>query len=50
VKFTSFDKMRETEKFEDIEALTKLLITVSKTTRKININVVHKSGTRIYMS
>jgi hypothetical protein len=44
VKFTPFDKMKETREYDDIEKLTQQLNSVSKTARKIESNVAHEGG------
>ena len=44
VKFTPFDKMKETGEYDDIEKLTQQISNVSKTARKIESNIVHEGG------
>jgi hypothetical protein len=45
VKFTPFHMMRESGEYDTIEALTMQLVSISKTSRKIDTNGAHKGGT-----
>jgi hypothetical protein len=38
--------MRKSGEYDDIEALMRQLVSVSKTSRKIEINATHEDGTR----
>jgi hypothetical protein len=44
-KFTPLDEMRKSGEYDDIEALTMQLVNMSKTSRKIEVNVTHEDDT-----